>query len=83
MDNYLNYFYFDDPVPYKGIKIYPIKVKEYLAFSGLVSCLMIEKNLVKDVKVISMDYLEYLFHISPKMSDGVFKFIGWANSPID
>src|SRR5258706_2368079 len=58
------YYLYDNPVPYKELKLYPIHMRDYLTFNVLVQCLMLEKNSVPDVKIISMTYLEYLFHIA-------------------
>lgn len=61
MDKYEVYFTFDQPVPYKTLKIYPVLMKDFIWFNGLVDCLTIDKNSIPDVKVIQMSYLEYLF----------------------
>jgi len=62
------YLIFDDPVPYKKLLFYPVKIRDYMDFLYLASCLMFEKNSIKDpimaIKAISMSYLEYLFSIS-------------------
>ena len=53
----------DEPVPYKNIKIYPVKVKDYDTFYRCVSCLTLEKKSISDVNIIKMSYLEYLYHL--------------------
>lgn len=50
----------DEPVPYKGLLIYPILVKQYYDFSVSYDVLCIEKNKIPDVKVIQMNYLDFL-----------------------
>lgn len=60
------YYLFDSPVPYKELLIYPIKMRDYLIFHQLASCLMLEKNSIPDIKIIQMTYLQYLFYISNK-----------------
>ncbi|SRR5258706_16136847 len=55
------YYLYDLPVPYKGLEIYPARMKDYLIFQTLAQCLMIEKNSIPDKKIIKMTYLEYLF----------------------
>lgn len=57
---YANNFIFDEPCDYKGVKLYPIKLKDYVFFNFTVDCLLIDKNSVPDAKVISMSYLDYL-----------------------
>lgn len=62
------YYTFDDPVPYKELMIYPIKIRDYFLFSRCASILMLEKNSITDpqlaMKAISMTYLEYLFSVN-------------------
>jgi hypothetical protein len=57
-------YIYDDPVDFKKLKIYPVKVSEYLDFYNYIDCLQIDKNSVPDVNVISMSYLDYLISIS-------------------
>lgn len=61
MDNTL-YFTFDLPVPYKGLKLYPISMKDYMLFTSYSRCLTIDKNSIPDLKIISMTNLEYIFY---------------------
>lgn len=56
---YINY---DLPIPYRNIEIYPVTVKDYLLFSYFSECLTVEKNLIPDVKIITMSDLEFLFY---------------------
>jgi len=64
MEKYENYTTFDIPVPYKGLNIYPVRVKDYGRMSILSKSLTVDKNSIPDAKIISMTYLEYLYHIS-------------------
>lgn len=57
-------YIYDEPVDFKKLKIYPVKVSEYLDFYNYIDCLQIDKNSVPDVNVISMSYLDYLISIS-------------------
>jgi len=61
-----NYIFYDSPVPYKGLKIYPIKVLDYLMFSVYSQCFLIEKNYTRDASIISMTDLEYLYSSTEK-----------------
>lgn len=71
------YFPFDEPVPFKkGLKIYPVTVRNYNKFHNCLSCLMMDKNSkmileenergeLEEKKVsnpagISMSYMAYL-----------------------
>jgi hypothetical protein len=58
----LYYITYDLPIPYKGIKIYPATVKDYLYFMSYAQCLTLDKNSIPDVKIISMTELEYIFY---------------------
>lgn len=63
LDNEIFYIY-DDPVPYKDLKIYPVTVRNYMEFHFFVDCLLQEKNSYPDAKIISMSYLRFLYHVS-------------------
>lgn len=52
------YFELDEPVPYKGLKIHPVKVKDYYKFYSVIPIFTIDKN--RDVKGIPLSYLDYL-----------------------
>ena len=58
------YLPFDEPIEYKKLKFYPIRVKDYFLFTMYSSALLVDKNSIPDPKVISMGYLEYLFHLT-------------------
>lgn len=64
MDNIAEYVEryrtFDEPVPFKGLLIYPIKVKDYYKFTSCIDVLKIEKNKIPDVQIIQMSYLTFL-----------------------
>lgn len=82
MGKYDRYFIFDDPIPYKGLLLYPIKIRDYMLFLNLASCLMLEKNSIKDpimaMKAISMTYLEYMDSLSSRDKAGNIE----ASSPL-
>lgn len=58
----LNYLALDLPVPYKGLNIYPIYLKDYYSFYLNLQCLLVEKNNIPDAKIISMTDLEYIYY---------------------
>lgn len=62
MLEHIKELYFDEPVPYKELLIYPVTMKDYLEFHWLVSCLLIDKNSIPDINVISMSYLRFLYY---------------------
>jgi len=49
--NYDSYFYYDDPVPYKGM------------FYMSIPTLIINKNRIPDIKIIQMKYLDYILYL--------------------
>lgn len=59
------YFAFDEPVPFCGLKLYPIKVRNYTEFLTSNACFLLNKN--DDPKGISMSHLDYLIS---KMNEG-------------
>ena len=63
MSNYDRFYTLDEPVPYKNIKLYPVKVKDHDTFYRSINCLTLEKNSVPDMKILKMSYLEYLYHL--------------------
>ena len=54
---------FDEPVPFKDILIYPVKVKDYYRFMSSIDILKIDKNKIPDVRVIQMSYLTFILGI--------------------
>ena len=69
MNNYEIYNIFDEPIPYFKNKedttpllIYPVLMQDYMIFNSCVRCLILEKNIVPDIKTISMSYLDYIFY---------------------
>jgi hypothetical protein len=55
------YVTYDLPVPYKGLNVYPVTVKDYLIFTAYSQCFLLEKNTIPDPRVISMTNLEYIY----------------------
>jgi len=62
MSKYDNYYIFDDPVPYRNLKLYPVRMRDYLLFHYFANVLVLDKNSIPDFKIITMTYLEWLFH---------------------
>jgi len=53
-----SYFREDKPIPFCGLLIYPVTVRNYEELASCCSCLMLNKN--EDPKGITMSHLEYL-----------------------
>lgn len=62
--NYDMFLFTDKPIPYDKLLFYPIKVKDYVEFSCYVECLLLDKNAIPDIKVISMSYLDFLLYLA-------------------
>jgi len=67
MSKYDGFYTFDEPVPYKSITLYPVKVKDFDIFYKCVQVLALEKNSIPDIKIISMSYLEYIYYLHDKV----------------
>ena len=61
------YFYFDEPVPYKlkdgMINITPISLRQSEIFSSSVDILNIDKNSIPNAKIIQMSYLQFIVNV--------------------
>lgn len=64
MDEFLDNLYFDEPIPYKELLIYPVTMRDYISFHWFANCLLLDKNSIPDPQVISMSYLQFLYYIS-------------------
>lgn len=53
-----SYFCNDLPIPFKGLNIYPVLMKDYNIFSAVIDCCTLNKNL--DAKGITKTHLDYL-----------------------
>lgn len=69
---------FDEPMPYNGLLIYPIKAKDYYEFISCLDILDIQKNKIPDVKIIQMSYLEFVFGLILNDIEWRKKFISIA-----
>lgn len=56
--------YYDEPISYKDLTIFPVRMKDYLEFHYAVNCLLVEKNNIPDIKIISMSYLRALYYLA-------------------
>ena len=54
----------DEPIPYKGLLFYPIMVEKYIDFNIASNCIIINKNEIPNTKIISMNYLDFIFWYS-------------------
>lgn len=66
----------DEPVPYKGLLLYPVKVKDFIQFATGIDVFKIDKNKnTTDIEIIQMSYLEYLLHLFIQDQNWLLKFI--------
>lgn len=70
MKQYEKYLVYDEPILYKELKIYPIRMRDYLEFFGAVNCLTIEKNKIANPDIIRMSYLDFLFYLMNNDQNG-------------
>lgn len=63
MENYAWEYAFDKPVKYKTLTLHPVRMRDYMLFTQVASILLIDKNSIADVEIISMSYLKYLFYL--------------------
>jgi hypothetical protein len=63
LSKYEQYLIYDKPIPIKDLLIYPARLSEYIEFNYCVQCLLLDKNCIPDIKIISMNYLEYLIYL--------------------
>lgn len=56
---YRQYLECDEPIPYKGIVIYPVKIKDYSKFLFAANCLNIDKDMLSP-EIAAMSYIDFL-----------------------
>lgn len=64
-----SYIAFDEPIPFKGLLIYPISMKDYHIFHNCIQVFMIDKNQIGKGEFISVSYLEFLIRQITKESN--------------
>lgn len=62
------YFTFDEPVPFCGLKIYPVTVRDYEMFLRCNDCFLLNKN--DDPAGITKSHLDYLLSRIPGSQEG-------------
>lgn len=58
------YLFYDKPIPYKNLLIYPATMDRYLDFHFYITCLLLDKNSIPNPIVISMTYLQFLYYMA-------------------
>lgn len=58
------YLFYDKPIPYKDLLIYPATMDRYLDFHFYITCLLLDKNSIPNPAVISMTYLQFLYYMA-------------------
>lgn len=54
---------YDNPVEYEGLKVYAIRVKDWLRFISAYDILAIDKTQISDIEIIQMSYLQYMMQL--------------------
>lgn len=60
---------YDEPAEYKGLKIYPIKMKDFLEFNYSIGSLLLDKDSIPDINIINMTYYEFLMYVSSEIEN--------------
>lgn len=55
----------DEYLTYKGIRLYPFKMRDYRLFDNLIKVLLFDKNSIPDPEIIKMSYLKFVFFVLP------------------
>jgi hypothetical protein len=64
MNEYEEFYTFDDPVPINGLFLYPVQMRQYIYFYENIGVLLFNKNRIPDPQIISMSYLAFIYYIS-------------------
>ena len=64
-----SYVAFGKPVPYCGLQIKPILVKDFYQFRDAQNVLKIEKNKIPNIEIIQMTYLRFLILMMHDMEE--------------
>lgn len=70
------YYAFDDPIPYKTLLLHPVRLRDIFKFQVFSTSLMLEKNSVRDVRYISMSYLQFLYETDNSENNNKLFFDG-------
>ena len=65
---------FDQPYPYKGLLLHPVKLEQIYEFYFLSSCLVLEKNSSRNIAHITMSYLGYMYEMSDETNNYILLF---------
>ena len=69
----LDKYIYDEPVEYKGLKIYPIRMRDFLEFNYSIGSLLLDKDSIPDINIINMTYYEFLMYLSTEIENAVDK----------
>lgn len=58
------YLFYDKPIAYKELLIYPATMDKYLDFHFYITCLLLDKNSIPNPAVITMTYLQFLYYMA-------------------
>jgi hypothetical protein len=69
VENLEEYYTYDEPIPYNGLFLYPVPMRQYIFFHKNVVCLLYNKNRFPDPRIISMSYLQFIFENSSETNN--------------
>ena len=70
-----SYVAFGKAIPYNGLKIRPILVKDFYQFRDAQNVLKIDKNKIPDIEIIQMTYLRFLMLLMVEHKELVEDFL--------
>lgn len=73
-DRYVMELTFDLPIQYKTLDIYPVQMKDYTKLQFFSQSILLEKNSIPDVEIITMTYLEFMYKQTTKERPYAFLF---------
>lgn len=63
---------FDNPINFKGVDLYPATIRDYTIFKKFSEVLTINTINEKDIKLIGLPYLEYVYRKSKNAGNNIF-----------
>jgi len=64
MNNYEEFYTYDEPIEINGLFLYPVQMRQYIYFYSNIRVLLFNKNRIPDAQIISMSYLAFIYYIS-------------------
>jgi hypothetical protein len=69
MNEYEEFYTYDEPIKINGLFLYPVQMRQYIYFYNNIGVLLFNKNRIPDAQIISMSYLAFIYYISIQNND--------------